>query len=691
FTLFIVLENNLLENLLYDDVKELHITYDKDKDTDKLAEELQKVSLETKSTVAQYNFTEINKLMIISANPQKQLKLESGGYPTNNSTKFASNRSGKNNIGRLKIPNNLMEVNLFSFFQLKNVGMGSVFYVKGDLKKFIEVFKNYGHVTVQESIKASILNADDIQLTILLYLVLFFSISLVMLVFTQKKVVAIKKMLGYPLKSMLIASFRNFLPVLSGFLLASTFCIIRFWTVDRTLIVKTILYTTSAVLLLSLVYLLLMGILIQNINIINIIKGFFRGRVALAVLAVLLVLSLTLFFKQSMVTQNNFQKLVKLNLQEENWLQTKKLYTLRITNQLNRNNQQEEKAYLEKAQKFYHNISKKYPTFIVAPYNYVELQKNKANKPIYVGEMRGLTAEEFLTEPGGIDIIIDKNYLERNPIAFVNNNEVDRINTHSNELYVLIPEKYKHLISKIKENYEEATRFYLQEEPPNQEIILKEIKVTPILVKNNQRYFTYSTYYGTEENQNMIVDPIAIIMNPHLMSGLFWGNILTENGGLVIDFEHIGVDEPFNLLQTDIRRENLQNVIISTESVYRNVGDAIFRNKKRFIENSLQLALLIVLLTALNSLFVSGIYTLYLKKVFVKKMLGYSIVEQAMDVIFFPIGLELLTLIVTQYWLGINQLNVVFILYLILLNIICFTVFSKRKTKEFFKESIYDY
>ncbi|EGO8788238.1 hypothetical protein D925_00680 [Enterococcus faecalis B83616-1] len=72
-------------------------------------------------------------------------------------------------------------------------------------------------------------------------------------------------------------------------------------------------------------------------------------------------------------------------------------------------------------------------------------------------------------------------------------------------------------------------------------------------------------------------------------------------------------------------------------------------------------------------------------------MLGYSIVEQAMDVIFFPIGLELLTLIVTQYWLGINQLNVVFILYLILLNIICFTVFSKRKTKEFFKESIYDY
>ena len=111
FTLFIVLENNLLENLLYDDVKELHITYDKDKDTDKLAEELQKVSLETKSTVAQYNFTEINKLMIISANPQKQLKLESGGYPTNNSTKFASNRSGKNNIGRLKIPNNLMEVN----------------------------------------------------------------------------------------------------------------------------------------------------------------------------------------------------------------------------------------------------------------------------------------------------------------------------------------------------------------------------------------------------------------------------------------------------------------------------------------------------------------------------------------------------------------------------------------------------
>ncbi|EGO8831192.1 hypothetical protein D5663_14840, partial [Enterococcus faecalis] len=175
--------------------------------------------------------------------------------------------------------------------------------------------------------------------------------------------------------------------------------------------------------------------------------------------------------------------LVKLNLQEENWLQTKKLYTLRITNQLNRNNQQEEKAYLEKAQKFYHNISKKYPTFIVAPYNYVELQKNKANKPIYVGEMRGLTAEEFLTEPGGIDIIIDKNYLERNPIAFVNNNEVDRINTHSNELYVLIPEKYKHLISKIKENYEEATRFYLQEEPPNQEIILKEIKVTPILVK----------------------------------------------------------------------------------------------------------------------------------------------------------------------------------------------------------------
>lgn len=132
---------------------------------------------------------------------------------------------------------------------------------------------------------------------------------------------------------------------------------------------------------------------------------------------------------------------------------------------------------------------------------------------------------------------INNNYLKKNPIYDLNSNAV---NVPNNEIgiTVLLPQKYSEYYDEIQQYYSEWYRWSYnideivhQEYLTGDEISVEDYEYLPvnlIIVKDNQKYFTYSIDVGDENNN--IEDPIAIIVNGNNMGGDLFLAAITNNG-----------------------------------------------------------------------------------------------------------------------------------------------------------------
>ncbi|MBP1535710.1 MAG: hypothetical protein IK990_14990 [Ruminiclostridium sp.] len=132
---------------------------------------------------------------------------------------------------------------------------------------------------------------------------------------------------------------------------------------------------------------------------------------------------------------------------------------------------------------------------------------------------------------------INNNYLKKNPIYDLNSNAV---NVPNNEIgiTVLLPQKYSEYYDEIQQYYSEWYRWSYnideivhQEYLTGDEISVEDYEYFPvnlIIVKDNQKYFTYSIDVGDENNN--IEDPIAIIVNGINMGGDLFLAAITNNG-----------------------------------------------------------------------------------------------------------------------------------------------------------------
>ncbi|MGK0551021.1 hypothetical protein ACSFB8_04640 [Enterococcus faecalis] len=669
----------LLAKVLYSEMKEIHVVYHPQYDYEALIDELPKVAAENQSDIFQYQFLSTDDLMIVSAKKPTHLRLKAGHYPTANEAGFVANYPSKQKLGILDFPCGALKIRLFFFAQLRSEGIGSVFYANGNIQKFIDVLKKYGTVKVKEPVQSSLVTLDSGQLLIGCYIILFLLLSIGITAFQQKKIIAVKKMLGYSMGRQLLDASKELLPLALGAFNALVLMSVLQFSKLQAVFGWIVLIVIICLVLIACGYLGLVMLLQSKVKIALTVNGHFYRKITLFSLAILLCGTLLVFLNQSLKLQQELQTIKKINNNHLIWKQTKHLYKTNITNQLDRNDATEEQDYLKKAQVFYELISKKWKTFIIAPYNYVELQRTKKNDPIFVGEMRGFSAEEYITEPGGIDLTIDENYLKRNPVSFVDARSRNRINQEKNTLYLLVPEKYRSFEQAIKANYLDSTKFYLKEDPPNYPVALDKITIETLYVENNQNYFTYNPFYSTPEQQHTVKDPIAIVVNPHLMSGLFWGNLLTEHGGLFFDVQGTKSTAAFDQIKPQIKQANLQNTVNSTKSVYKEVSNYIRLNQTQFLAYVSQFSLLIGLICILNVQLVGILYQINTKKIFIKQAFGYSFIEQAFDVVFWPLIIESGTLLATQFLYGSNLLNVIMVSLLGCSNLLWFIIYRHKK------------
>jgi putative ABC transport system permease protein len=700
FTLIFLIFSNIfngkqIEKALYSNVSEIHITYKSDTNYEAMTDELINISSKTNTNVSQYMFTGKNKLNIISTNPSinKYFDLKKGHFPSIDSSDFVSNqnKSTNKNVGILNLPSNHLQINLYSTEHFKNIGFSNVFYVQGDIELVKKVLNKYGAIKETPISKSDTYALNQYHIIIITYLLIFFMVSILVRVFYERKKIVLKKTFGYPTMQIIIDSFKDMNGVLFG-LVSSTLIYVLFvrqitMSLLIPLLLSLIIYITF-----SLIYVLVQIIILHSIKINTTIKGYLPFKAINSLLTLTLFFSLFIGLTIFNKIENNFSEYININLQLNSWKKTENLYKTNLTNQLDRNDEIEEKQYLNRAQNFYNSIKDKYDTFIIAPYNYAIVGKDNNDKAIYVGQDRFYNDQhESIVNMGGLDIFIDLNYLKRNPIEFCDSSDMNKINVNKNTISLLIPEKYKDYEQEIKENYLSYIKFILEEEPPNQKINIANLDINTIYVKNNQKYFTYNYLYGSSEDNYFINDPISIIVNPNMMSGLFWGNILTQDGGLYMEFEDSNNDSVFNKIKDDLKSSNLENTINFTVSAFKDYGTYASKIQASFLNSLLQGIFIICLFFIINLQIISMLFKMHMKKLFLKKILGYSVFYRLFSIIYIPV---LTSFIAITSFIVINPNKFNYFLpafgIVIILNILIYSLLHLQSKKNTIKESLND-
>lgn len=688
-----IINGKKIEKALYANTTEMHVDYKKDISYETLTTELVNVSKKHDINVSQYLFTGRNKLTILAtnANKNKFFHLKKGELPHTNSNFFASNQNDNSakKSGILNLPSSYLQIKLFDISYFRNVGLSNVFYIQGDSSAVEKILTNYGTTKVLTTNGTDTYTINQYQIIIISYLLAFFIVSTLSLSFSNRKKILLKRNYGYSMIQIVFDSIKDMNTVLYGLLLALGVCVvIRKESIQSILV--SLLFSFALYISFTLLHIIMQLSIYYFGKINNTIKGKTPIKVSIVLLSIFLFIVLFLASSVFDKLELTYSEYKNMNSQLNTWKRTENLYKTNISNQLDRDNTIEEKQYLKRAQNFYQLIEKKYDTFIMAPYNYAVIEKDREGNPVYVGKSRFYNnIHESIVNMGGIDIFIDLNYLKRNPIMFSNPYELSEINEDKNVLYVLMPEKYKTYETEIRKKYLEYMQFIVKEEPSNSNSSISDIK--PIYVKNNQKYFTYNYLYGNSKDNYFITDPIAIIVNPDLMSGLFWGNILTAEGGLYFDFNSSNNENVFDRLKPEIQKANLENTINFTISAFQDYGTYISKMQSVFFNTLLQGFVISSLFVIINYQIISFLFKINRKKIFLKRILGYSLINRVISIVYFPILISALSLF-TFLVINPKKLYYTFSIFLltIVLNSLIYGIIYFQTKNITFKESLYD-
>lgn len=126
-----------ISNALYQETDEIHLIYHSDVDYDALIDELDEVSTTMNINISQYHFTSKTELTIVATNPTAHAAyhLTQGVFPQKKTHQFVANYPTNKSVGLIHLPSNHLKIQLFSFQQIKNIGIGNVFYVQGNKNK----------------------------------------------------------------------------------------------------------------------------------------------------------------------------------------------------------------------------------------------------------------------------------------------------------------------------------------------------------------------------------------------------------------------------------------------------------------------------------------------------------------------------------------------------------------------------
>lgn len=225
-------------------------------------------------------------------------------------------------------------------------------------------------------------------------------------------------------------------------------------------------------------------------------------------------------------------------------------------------------------------------------------------------------------------IYINNEYLKINPIFDCDGNKVDidEKAIKSDEIVVLVPEKYK---DKEKEVYNDIFDWYDSSLYAGEDLQVREKKdkgeippvtVTIKFVKDNQTYFGYK-FYSDEQKYNNIKDPIATIVTGENFGADVCCQFLTSNS-YMLEVSDRQTMEDINKIASEI---GIDKELSNLPTAYSCIDEQVKKNQTNFAKAMMSLTLSIVGIFAV-SVYLTKNYIDESKKIlFLKKMLGYPL------------------------------------------------------------------
>ncbi|EPY2296266.1 hypothetical protein ACXATC_003958 [Clostridium sporogenes] len=691
---------NKVGNILYTNNLELSVdNSEKTINYDEFLKVVTNLSYKLNINISQYVNSSENSLYIFSTNPKsdKKISLIKGNFSNVNSEQYTSNKFESKNIGTLKIPSDVLYIRIYDFDQIKNWGLGKDFIIsninKKDYSKLISSFEQFGKVKIKNqtpNIFYGSLFSNPSLIIILIISGLLLLCSITYYLINSKKRLSIQEIFGFN-------NFLNIYKLISPIILISTFVdifilggiSIYIYLQKGNMFILEFIIVSIIILIIVLTLTFLYSIFISNILIKTIkLKDVLRGKgektglnqliyLTKLIICIAVIFVSVLLNSQYTILNNKLNSL-------QYWNKTKNINRIAISSLANLDDLKAGRIQNDKLKKLYKKLEKNKQAFIIDASNYTLLDNNT------YAYSNNIKSGNFEYGSNGKSITIDRNYLKQNQIkTYSSEKNINYlINTNPNVLNILVPYKYKNLEKQIYDSYLDSFYFnkievdnlYNKElQLPLNKTTKSDLKINIIYVNNNQKYFTYSQDLGNSKNNNCIIDPIAIIYTDNMDSSFIcaW---MTHN----LYFVDKSNGQAYSNILKYLKETNTQNIVQKfVISIYSEVNSEIIK-----LQNKINDLIFIIFIFFIVILFFSLTCTsLFYKnnsyKIYLKTLLGYSIIDINSRIIYLMVLLNTIAILINVF-INIKSITLILLIgsIIILFDIFLVSIFSFYLNKQ---------
>lgn len=687
-------------NILYKDKLSLSFEdYITNINYDNFFKSLTDLSTRFNINIAQYIYTDENSLYVFSTNAKsdKSLSIIDGEYPTLKSHEYISNRFEDGSIGTLKFPSNELYLRIYDFNEIINWGLDKNFIISNvsnnNYENIIDEFEKFGAIEVNNQIPkifyGYLFNDPSLIICVILSsIILLFFITYYLII--CKKKISLSILLGLN-KFEIICKTITPIAILTlciDSILVSSILFYKYIE-EKNIFFKEYTLTSIIVLIVVLAIILLYSAFICNIIINTIdIKSILRGKSEKPELNVLIQINkffifLAIIFVSVMLKNKYYLLNSKLeNLQY--WNKTQNIYKILISATANLDNLEIGRRQNDKLEHLYKTLELNKGAFLIDAENFTVLNDEYAY-------LHFQNEDDFKYGASGNSITIDKNYLIQNPITLYNTEEsVDNlINYDSNVLNILVPNRYRSLEKEIISSYLDT--FYFRKVTvdnlyreymnlPLNTMKKDDLRINIIYTNDNQKYFTYSLEIGYIKDGNCIIDPIAMIYTDNIDSSFIYAWMTSS-----IYFTDTSNGKAYDNIVKYLKETDSQNIVQKfVLSTYMEVNKEIISLKNK-INDLLFICLIFFIVILFFSLsYISIFYKNNSYKIYLKILLGYSIININLKIIFWTIVINSVTIILNIF-INIKEVKLIILVggltsFFEILLIYIFSLYLNKQT-----------
>lgn len=670
--------NKQIYYTLFSNKEALIINYTSEFKSEDFVKRLVAFSKENKVNISQYNFLDEKSLNIYSTNPENEPSIHNGNKLVSN---FLRGHSEQKMIGSITFPLSTWKIRYFDFNQIKNIGIGSKFYISSKDDKVLEkaqnLFADYGEVSYEDITEntAFMFNKTLLMLVLLSMLILF--IGVLYFVIKNRKRLLLQKLWGYSKVKTLLSYPAMFLKplIIIIFCGAIIVALLTFsFSLNDWLAAYLRIYIRNAVIgaLIMMVYTIMVTLVLYNNSDIS---GSIKGSTPIKKFQWLsvgfkIVVTILLFNIVASSLSNLFDLKQQLDNQSY-WKKTQNTYKTSFANTgIDYSDLKLDREKNVRVRALYHQLEKHKNAFVIDAHNYAVLRKD-GKKPVYFYTLN-TTKKNEIYSPSGRSITISPNYLKVNFIIGANGEAISQkqLRADSNTLNLLVPQKYEKYKEKIIAAYRdhfffkkvELDNMYNKEiNQPVNTLKKDELKINIIYTKNRQEYFTFNSEFGDAGNKNNIVDPIAAIFTDNVDSSVI-GAYSTSS----LFFSDSSKGMAYDRIVPYLEKTNTRDLIDSSISVYQELSDGIARIQNQFLQNLIGLTITVILSIAFLVAYIWSYYSANAYRLYLKELFGYSYWARNKNLIIFSLLTNCLIGLGCSIYYKIFELTIFIALFIVI-------------------------